>query len=260
MLCAELFIKKDLDLWGMKHPNVLNPGWVRGRSLLAGAFCLQPIAEEAPVMAAFGSIEELGSARRPTSLWDPAKGLSGNLMHILESVSAVMEDSAIHLPSSQASNSASSSQPALLQPLVLRAKSKESWSKKGSVEHTIAACMFIDRAKVKQTSHMSQAKPKKRGAGNEDPDDTSGYLHLTLGYRVGASAIKEDAHRLVLLATKGPPPAGMLSPYAMHSCGHKGCLNPEHIGWGTPRENRQDIEQAKAGRKAETLHKRQRRG
>lgn len=48
------------------------------------------------------------------------------------------------------------------------------------------------------------------------------------------------AHRYVCEQVKGPAPAGR--PYALHSCGngHKGCITPKHLSWGTPTENQLD--------------------
>lgn len=47
----------------------------------------------------------------------------------------------------------------------------------------------------------------------------------------------ERAHRMALRDRLGPPPSG--KPFAIHSCGngHKGCVNPWHVRWGSPADN-----------------------
>lgn len=45
------------------------------------------------------------------------------------------------------------------------------------------------------------------------------------------------AHRVMCAFVKGPPPVD--KPQALHSCGngHLGCVNPNHLSWGTNSEN-----------------------
>lgn len=47
------------------------------------------------------------------------------------------------------------------------------------------------------------------------------------------------AHRLMCEAAHGPAPTG--NHHALHSCGNKWCVNPQHLRWGTIRENHQDM-------------------
>lgn len=48
------------------------------------------------------------------------------------------------------------------------------------------------------------------------------------------------AHRIMLALAKGEPPEGQT--VARHICGmgHLGCVNPNHLSWGTPMDNTQD--------------------
>lgn len=49
-----------------------------------------------------------------------------------------------------------------------------------------------------------------------------------------------QAHRVMTILTKGPPPSDIHE--AAHSCGkgHEGCVHPKHLRWATPLENAAD--------------------
>ena len=65
-----------------------------------------------------------------------------------------------------------------------------------------------------------------------------GYLTITLGYLGKKKAtVTEYAHRLVLFSIHGPPPDEDTN-VAMHTCHNPGCLNPHHLVWGTPKDNK----------------------
>ncbi|RAK68809.1 hypothetical protein DJ019_02000 [Phenylobacterium kunshanense] len=51
---------------------------------------------------------------------------------------------------------------------------------------------------------------------------------------------QQMAHRWVCEQVHGPQPADR--PWVAHSCGngHKGCVNPRHLRWATPKENGED--------------------
>lgn len=46
------------------------------------------------------------------------------------------------------------------------------------------------------------------------------------------------AHRLSCESRSGPAPAD--KPFACHSCGVRGCINPRHLRWGSPADNARD--------------------
>lgn len=49
------------------------------------------------------------------------------------------------------------------------------------------------------------------------------------------------AHRAMCIIAHGPPPPD--KNFAAHSCnnGHLGCVNPSHLSWKTPKENKADM-------------------
>lgn len=51
---------------------------------------------------------------------------------------------------------------------------------------------------------------------------------------------QQGAHRMMCEIVHGPPPTP--AHQAIHSCGngHLACINPNHIDWGTPKQNKAD--------------------
>lgn len=72
------------------------------------------------------------------------------------------------------------------------------------------------------------------------------YLQVLLGYSYGKAApVYEYAHRIVLWAFCGPPPArdaGQVGhKIAMHACDNPACLCVAHLSWGNPIQNNHHV-------------------
>ena len=89
-------------------------------------------------------------------------------------------------------------------------------------------CMLPDAQAVRSTRHIAF--------------DQRGYLLVKVGRRPKSRGgwLAERAHRIILWAIWGPPPAGMIRPVCMHVCNQPSCLNPDHVCWGEDGENKSD--------------------
>ena len=69
--------------------------------------------------------------------------------------------------------------------------------------------------------------------------DQKGYLLLSVARRATRLGgwLHERAHRVVLWAFFGPPPAGLRRPCVMHVCHNTRCCSVDHMVWGEHREN-----------------------
>ena len=100
-------------------------------------------------------------------------------------------------------------------------------------------CMVPDAALVRGTPHINF--------------DEGGYLLLAVARRAPSLGgwLHERAHRVVLWAFFGPPPAGLRRPCVMHVCHNPMCCSVDHLVWGEDRENwqRRDLADEAARRR-----------
>jgi hypothetical protein len=64
--------------------------------------------------------------------------------------------------------------------------------------------------------------------------DRDGYGFITTGKKQAKKIIR--VHRYVCEHHKGEPEQSFL--FAIHSCDQPSCVNPDHLSWGTHKENR----------------------
>ena len=93
-------------------------------------------------------------------------------------------------------------------------------------------------------AHKKYGKPQQVFETIE-PHDTDCVIwpcsRTTAGYgQMWRDGSRQYVHRLVCEKFNGPIPAE--KPWALHKCGmgHKGCVNPKHLYWGSPKENTAD--------------------
>jgi hypothetical protein len=88
-------------------------------------------------------------------------------------------------------------------------------------------CMLLDKTKVAATPHVwwKAGGQQYLKVGLASVKEGDGVTKPTLVY--------EYAHRIVLWAMHGPPPANLMEPIvAMHTCHNPRCINPNHLVWG----------------------------
>lgn len=199
----------------------LDVGWNLARGRVASPFYLsdncsnQPDDQLPKVWQLLEHLDEVTCNHH----WDKGLCVKDNLRHQVDMLSGMLE------PTSCSSSSTSSS---LLHPLSYvvaeRGKGKNPLTALGSIVQQQPACMFLSAAKVHAAHGIWQAEPR-------------GYARVELGCHKGMPII-EYAHRLVLWSIHGPPPPA--AGHCLHICGHKDCLNPTHLVWGTAQDNKDD--------------------
>ena len=70
-------------------------------------------------------------------------------------------------------------------------------------------------------------------------------------YRLSGRSV--NAHRVMCAEAHGPAPEGPRS-FAMHSCDNRGCVNPDHLSWGSAADNAQDMARKGRGAKPRVTH------
>ncbi|KAL6747874.1 hypothetical protein V8C86DRAFT_2443607 [Haematococcus lacustris] len=112
-----------------------------------------------------------------------------------------------------------------LQPSPNLSHSQRSSPSSNTSPTTLGRCMMLTRVKNVVKQHGG------RLLGSTNSPTTVGYLQIKMcpGYY-------ELGHRLVAWACHGPPTDA--SHEAIHLCGKKRCLNPDHLAWGTKLTNK----------------------
>lgn len=106
--------------------------------------------------------------------------------------------------------------------------------------------MVVDKSKVATTRHVRLMSSHGHHQYTRlHLASITGREQVEGGERLGdqpqpvtATAIHEDAHRIVLWAMHGPPPAFLRHPVAMHACHNATCISPSHMVWGERYLNR----------------------
>ena len=121
------------------------------------------------------------------------------------------------------------------------------------------ACMVYDL--VKELPGMM------RDINREGGQPKARYLRFNLGLDSNGVRRIEGAHRLVLLATFGPPPTTALAAapgeeedlrvedQCFHSCDNPACLNPLHLAWASAKENNTRVDMFETERTLLSLDK-----
>ena len=205
-------------------------GWKLARSTVVAPFYLRSddtqMEHQLPkVKEVLESLDELTCSQH----WDKSLNVSGNMRKILASLGDMLEPSACDT----SGGCSSSCNSPFDHPLCYRRHITITGVKK-SISHTEEreACMYLSASKLAE------------GRGGMHQMEAGSYVLVNLGSFKGA-AITECAHRIVLWAMHGPDIPALASagwstkgPHCLHTCGHKDCLNPSHLVWGSAQNNK----------------------
>ena len=163
----------------------------------------------------------LDGTMQPTHPWKPGQqtltSLRAAIQQLLDSVGKVLEDVALLV----------SADPLAGGDAVAFALGHEALGMPLGHEPQLDQCMVPDEALVQGTPHIKFDKKHE-------------YLLVKVARRPKRLGgwLQERAHRVVLWAFFGPPPADMRRPCVMHVCHNRRCIQPEHLVWGEDTENR----------------------
>ena len=194
-------------------------------------------------------MDRLKGMKRKCRYWDPSRSISNNVQGVLSTLGSTLAD------------------PPRADHHMGRSPFESPWCDvarvfdlDGSSNITsVPRCMLIDRAKLKAGMRMQPRRGETSSRFKKNPQDPRpppNYVLVDLGSFKGRS-ISEYCHRFICAVINGPPSPSSGLTDVIHLCrrqgqdsfGDPGCINPLHMVFGSPRDNRL------AGPKATARHR-----